>query len=672
MAFILGDMLQSGQSFFNSSNTNVGEIGDVEISARDFDRKLNEFIAQYEMNNGPADGQVRESIKEQVWNDIIREELLVKQYQILGLDVSPRELDDMITGPNPHAQIKQSFTNPETNVFDPNQVINFLKGLDNMPADRKNQWLMFEDGLIQERMSSKYNNLITKGMFATTVMIKNAYKEENEKRAIKYVVKRYNAIPDSTITVTDKEIKAYYEEHKHEFKQESSRSLAFVKFVVEPSEEDRAAIMAQLNDIAKDFKTAENDSSFVVFNSDLPLSERYYNQNDFPYNIDSSFFFAEVGEMFGPYEENNTFAVVKISDAKLMPDSVKARHILVNATQPGDSTGFKKLDSLKTIIKNGGNFAAIAQEHSDDVSSAIEGGDLGWFTEERMVKPFADACFNGNKGDLVIVESQFGFHLIEILDQGEKVKKVQLAKVALNIAPSSDTYDKIFAEVSTFYSENNTADTFEATLSKEDSKYKKLEANDIKVGDKTVAGVGSARELVRWVYKSDKGAISEPMQFDNTFIVAHLAEVKEDGVAPLEQLAVEMEMAAKQKKKGEQISKEMEGESDMQKLADKIGVPLSTNSAVNFATYSIPGIGQEPKVIGVTAALNKGEISKKPVIGGTGVFMILVEEVIPAPETADYTNIKQQLNARYASVASGSLEALKDKYGVVDLRYKFY
>ena len=128
MAFILGDMLQSGQSFFSSSNTNVGEIGDVEISARDFDRKLNEFIAQYEMNNGPADAQVRESIKEQVWNDIIREELLVKQYQILGLDVSPRELDDMITGPNPHPQIKQSFTNPETNVFDPNQVINFLKG----------------------------------------------------------------------------------------------------------------------------------------------------------------------------------------------------------------------------------------------------------------------------------------------------------------------------------------------------------------------------------------------------------------------------------------------------------------------------------------------------------------------------------------------------------------
>jgi len=672
MAFILGDMLQSGQSFFSSSNTNVGEIGDVEISARDFDRKLNEFIAQYEMNNGPADAQVRESIKEQVWNDIIREELLVKQYQILGLDVSPRELDDMITGPNPHPQIKQSFTNPETNVFDPNQVINFLKGLDNMPADRKNQWLMFEDGLIQERMSSKYNTLITKGMFATTVMIKNAYKEENEKRAIKYVVKRFNAIPDSSVTVTDAEIKAYYEEHKHEFKQESSRSLEFVKFVVEPSEEDREAIMAQLKDIAKDFKTAESDSAFVVFNSDLPLSERYFNQNDFPYNIDSSFFFAEVGEMFGPYEENNTFAVVKISDTKMMPDSVKARHILVNATQPGDSTGYKKLDSLKTVIKNGGDFATLAQEHSDDVGSAVEGGDLGWFTEGTMVKPFNDACFNGNKGDLVIVQSQFGFHLIEILDQGEKVKKVQLAKVALNIAPSSETYDKIFAEVSTFYSENNSSDAFVETLSKEDAKYKKLEANDIKVGDKTIAGVGSARELVRWAFKSDKGAISEPMQFDNTFVVAHLAEVKEDGVAPLEQIAVEMEMAAKQKKKGEQISKEMEGETDMQKLAEKIGVPLSTNSAINFASYSVPGIGQEPRVIGVTAALNKGEISKKPVIGGTGVFMILVEEVTSAPETADYTNIKQQLNSRYASVASGSLEALKDKYGVVDLRYKFY
>src|SRR5690606_14900331 len=327
VAFILGDFLQSGQSFFASGNNNVGEVGDVEISARDFDRKLNEFIAQYEMNNGPANAQVRESIKEQVWNDIVREELLVKQFKLLGIAVSPRELDDMITGPNPHPQIKQSFTNPETNVFDPNQVINFLKGLDNMPEERKRQWILFEEGLIQERINTKYNNMITKGMFATSLMIKNTYKEENEKRAIKYVVKRYNTIDDSTITVSDADIKAYYDEHKHEYKQESSRNIEYVKFQVVPSPEDRAAVMEQLKEIAVEFKKAENDSAFVAYNSDLPVNLNYYGQNDFPYNLDSSFFFSEVGSTFGPFEENNTFAVVKISAIKMMPDSVKARHI---------------------------------------------------------------------------------------------------------------------------------------------------------------------------------------------------------------------------------------------------------------------------------------------------------------------------------------------------------
>lgn len=672
VAFILGDFLQSGQSFFASGNNNVGEVGDVEISARDFDRKLNEFIAQYEMNNGPANAQVRESIKEQVWNDIVREELLVKQFQILGIDVSPRELDDMITGPNPHPQIKQSFTNPETNVFDPNQVINFLKGLDNMPEERKRQWILFEEGLIQERINTKYNNMITKGMFATSLMIKNTYKEENEKRAIKYVVKRYNTIDDSTITVSDADIKAYYDEHKHEYKQESSRNIEYVKFQVVPSPEDRAAVMEQLKEIAVEFKKAENDSAFVAYNSDLPVNLNYYGQNDFPYNLDSSFFFSEVGSTFGPFEENNTFAVVKISAIKMMPDSVKARHILISATQPGDSTGYKKLDSLKTVIKAGGNFAELAKEHSDDVGSAVEGGDLGWFTQGTMVGPFNDACFNGNKGDLVIVQTQFGFHLIEIQDQAEKVKKVRLAKVALNITPSSETYDNVFAQVSQFYSANSSSSEFTATYEKEEENYQKGLATSIKPGDKTITGIGSARELVRWAFKNEQGAISEPLQFDNTYVIAHLSEVLEDGIAPLDQIKEELKVAVIQKKKGEQLSKEMEGSTDLKQLAETIGVPLSTNSAVNFATYSIPGIGQEPKVIGVTAALNKGEMTKKPVVGSVGVYMIEVEDVTPAPESADYTNIKQQLNSRYASVASGTLEALKDKFGVKDMRYKFY
>lgn len=671
---MVGFLFQDAASslFSGGGDTNVGEIGDVAISARDFDVKLNEFIARYEYQNGPADAQVRESIKEQVWNDIVREELLVKQFNLVGLAVSPKELDDMITGVNPHPQIRQSFTNPETNVFDPNQVINFLKGLETMPADRKAQWLQLEEGLIQERIATKYNNLVTKGMFATSLMIKNAYKEQNETRAIKFVVKRYNAIPDSSVTVSDKELKAYYEEHKHEFKQESSRSLEYVKFDILPSEEDKQAIKEQLAELTKEFQTTNDDSSFVSYNSDVPLNDLYYTQSNFPFNIDSAFFHAEKGAVFGPFEENNTFAVAKLVDIKFVPDSVKARHILVNTTAPGDSTGYFKLDSLRTLIKKGAKFDQLAKDNSDDVGSAIEGGDLGWFTEGTMVKPFNDACFDGKKGDLVIVESQFGFHLIEITDQGEQVKKVKLAKLALNIAPSSETYDKVFADVSKFYAENNNSEKFTSTVSNENSNYKKMVADNIKVSDRNINGLGDARELVRWTFNAEKGAISDPLQFDNTYVVAHLAEIKEDGFASLEQIKVEIEMEARKKKKAEQISKEMEGILNIEDLAEKVGVAISTTSSVNFAAYSIPGLGQEPKVIGVISTIPAGKISSKPIEGNTGVFVVLVESVTPAPEVTDYSLTKQELNSQYASISSGILEALKEKFGIVDQRYKFY
>lgn len=664
----------AASSLFNGGgDTNVGEVGEVVISARDFDRKLNEFIARYEFQNGPADAQVRESIREQVWNDIVRENLLVKEFNLLGINVSPKELDDMITGANPHPQIKQSFTDPKTNVFDPNQVITFLKGLDNMPEDRRAQWLQFEDGLIQERIATKYNNMVTKGMFATSLMIKNAYVEQKENRSIKYVVKRYNTIPDSAITVSESDLKAYYETHKHEFKQDASRSLEYVRFDVLPSTEDKRAINEQLKEIAKEFKETDDDSSFVAYNSDVPLNNQYYTQENFLFEIDSSFFHAEKGTIYGPYEENNTYAIAKLAEIKFAPDSVKARHILINATTPGDSTGFYKLDSLRTlIISNSADFGQLAKDNSDDVGSAVEGGDLGWFTEGTMVKPFNDACFDGKKGDLVIVESQFGFHLIEVLDQSSLSKKVRLAKVALNVAPSSETYDKIFAQVSAFYNENKTSEAFTTNLSKENSNHTKMEALNIKVSDKTVAGIDDSRELVRWVFKAEKGDVSAPMQFDNIYIVAHLSEIKQDGFASLDQIKNEVELEVKKHKKAEQISKEIEGLLSIDEIASKLEAQVTTANNINFAAYSIPGMGQEPKVIGVVSVIPAGKMTAKPIEGNTGVFVVLVENVTPAPETNDYSIVKEQLNSVYAEISAGILDALKEKFGVVDQRYKFY
>ncbi|TXB63898.1 hypothetical protein FRY74_11625 [Vicingus serpentipes] len=669
LAFILGDLFKSGQTFFGDNNS-IGEIGDVQISGIEFNSKYEEGIARWEsQNKTTATEQIRESIREQVWNEIVQDRVLGSQISELGLSVSPQELFDMVQGNDPHPQVKQAFSNPQTGEFSSAQVLQFLKSLETMPVENKNQWLLFEEGIQKERVSSKYFNMVKKGMYAPAVLSKRTYIEQNEKRNIQFVAKRYFTVADSSITVTEDEKKAYYAEHKNEFKQDASREIEYIKYDVVASESDIAETKKWIDETYTEYKASTNDSAYVMFNSDVPFDANYYSEANMPSVNDSGFFFAEVGTMVGPYEEGNAFVIAKLSNVKMVPDSVKARHILLKTTQqPTDTLLEAKLDSIKNVIEKGGNFAEIAKEVSEDVGSAIEGGDLGWFKEGQMVPQFNDACFNGKKGDLTIVQTQFGFHLIEIQDQGEKVRKVQVGTIVRNIEPSNETYDAVFAQASAFYSENNSSANF--TKATESGDLLKRVA-EIKVNDKTIAGLDSPRELIRWAFNNEKGSVSAPFQFEKSFVVAHLSEVKEEGVAPMAQVEIQIELGAKKAKKAQQFMTEMSGATSLQDLATKVGGQVENAKNVTFASYSVPGMGQEPRIIGMVPTLQKGQMSI-PLEGQTGVFVIMVDDVVSAEEITDYSAAKMQLEQLYSNNSNRTLESLKEKFGVKDNRHKYY
>ncbi|MBI2280754.1 MAG: SurA N-terminal domain-containing protein [Bacteroidetes bacterium] len=668
LAFILGDMFQAGQSFFGGDN-NVGVIGDDKVSAIDFNNQYELAISRWELQNkSTANEQIRESLLEQVWNDIIREKVVVSQVNELGITVSPQELFDMIQGNEPHPQVKQAFSNPQTGEFNPTQVLQFLKSLETMPVENKNQWLLFEEGIQKERVTAKYFNLIKKGFYAPKAFAKRIYKEQTEKRNISFVAKRYTSVADSTIILTEEEKLAYYKEHKNEYKQDASRTIEYVKFDVTPSQLDIEEAKKWMTEAAVEFKASTNDSAYVMFNSDVPFDAVYYTKENMPYVADSNFFETEIGTVSELFEENNSFVLAKLTNTKLVSDSVKARHILLKTTQPGDSTAYFKLDSIKTVIQKGGKFDVIAKEISEDVGSAIEGGDLGWFKEGQMVPEFNEACFNGKKGDLTIVQTQFGFHLIEITAQGDKVKKVQVGKIYRNIEPSNTTFDEVFAKASNFYSTNNSSDNFAKAT--EGGEFLKRIA-EVKVSDKEIAGLDSPRELIRWAYKNDKGEVSAPFQFGQTFVVAHLAEVKEEGIAPIDQVEIQVELGAKKKKKAEMFINEMKGFTNLQELAAKIGGTVEVSNDVTFSSYSVPVMGQEPRIIGMIPTLQKGQMSI-PLEGQTGVFVVLVNDVVAAPETKDFGPYKLQLEQMYSNNANSAYDALQSKFGVKDERFKFY
>lgn len=668
LAFILGDVFQSGQSFFGGDN-NVGEIGDDKISAIDFNNQYEVAISRWELQNkSTVSEEIRESLLEQVWNDIIREKVVVSQVNELGISVSPQELFDMIQGNEPHPQVKQAFSNPQTGEFSPAQVLQFLKSLETMPVENKNQWLLFEEGIQKERVTAKYFNLIKKGFYAPQVFAKRTYKEQTEKRNITFVAKRYFTVADSTLTLTEEEKLAYYKEHKNEYKQDASRTLEYVKFDVTPSQLDIEEAKKWMNEASVEFKASTNDSAYVMFNSDVPFDANYYSQTNMPYVADSNFFATEMGTVSELFEENNSFVLAKLSNTKLVSDSVKARHILLKTTQPSDSTAYFKLDSIKTIIQKGGKFDEIAKSISEDVGSAIEGGDLGWFREGQMVPEFNDACFNGKKGDLTIVKTQFGFHLIEITAQGDKVKKVQVSKIYRTIEPSNTTFDEVFAKASSFYSTNSSSSDF--TKATESNELIKRIA-EVKASDKVIEGLESPRELIRWAYNNDKGEVSAPFQFGQSFVVAHLAEVKEEGIAPMDQVEIQVELGAKKKKKAEMFINDMKGFKSLEELAAKIGGQVEVSNDVTFASYSVPVMGQEPRIIGMIPTLQKGQMSI-PLEGQTGVFVVLVNDVVAAPETKDFGPYKLQLEQMYSNNANSAYDALQSKFGVKDERFKFY
>ena len=679
VAFILGDILTSNSTLFSGGGRNdLGEISGKTISAEEFEQRVLKMEENYKLNTEQEniDEATKDMLKEQAWNQLLNEVIMTEEYKKIGINVSPQELFDMIRGNEPHPSVRQGFTNPETGVFDPKSVMNFLKTMDqDATGATKARWLVFESGIKQERIAEKYNNLIKEGLYVTNNQAKQDYIAKNKSVKFKYIVQRYSALSDSAISVTEAEMKKYYDEHVNEYEQESSRKIEYMTFEVTASEEDIKETEETLLQLAEDFKNTDNDSLFIKQNSDAPFNSEYLSKEQIPSHIDSALFDSEKGTVIGPYREGNAFKFAKVTDFKFSPDSVKARHILIKITNNDTTQALAKADSLKKVIKAGKKFDEIAKNVSEDVGSATNGGDLGWFTEGAMVKPFNDASFAGKKGDMPVVVSQFGVHLIEILDKSAEKKKVQITFIERAIEPSSKTFQSVYANASEFANKYSTEEAFEKAI-EEQGANKKI-AENIKESDKSIVGLEGSRELVKWAYKAEKGDVSKTFEFGNKYVVAVLKEIKEEGNAPFEQVKEEVELAANKEKKAEKFTEEFNaaitsGAKNIDDLASKIHTNPEVVENINFSAIAVPGVGKEPSVIGTVFALPQGKLSK-PIKGETGVFVVSIENITEPQPANDYSAIKDQLSSGLKNrVSSEVFEALKENADITDNRANFY
>jgi peptidyl-prolyl cis-trans isomerase D len=389
-------------------------------------------------------------------------------------------------------------------------------------------------------------------------------------------------------------------------------------------------------------------------------------------------FNAEIGTVIGPYFEDNAYKLSKLAEVNYLPDSVRARHILLQVNQNNARQMLQLADSLKELIEDKrADFAELARTNSVD-GSAQEGGDLGWFTESDMVniKQLSDSCFFGDVGDIKMITSQFGIHIVEILEQSRKVKKVQIGTVARIVEPSETTDRYYYSKAGEFAGLNNTYDKFNKAVEEQDM-IPRL-ATNLDPLEKNIADLESPRALVKWAYSNEEHAVSGVFKFGNKYVIAAIDKVREEGYAPIQDVQAEIEIEVKKEKKAQYIIDNMKsklvGINSLEELANELDTRVQTATNIRFTSNSLAGAGIEPNVISVALSMDMNVISD-PITGNNGVYIITLTNINdPAePDNEEIRREEQFIERNYNTrVYYSAYEILKEMAKIQDHRTKFF
>lgn len=692
LAFILttrvGNMFGEGKI-----ETTVAVINGNKININEYLNRVNEKEAFLTSMNPDAslDENQRQQIGEEVWNDIIRDKVFYYQFDLVGIKVTSEEEADMLTGETIHPSIIQQFRNPQTGMFDPNSVVNYNNQFQDetaVPEDQlqqwramRSQWYYFKNYIREDRLSSKYNNLVTKGLYVTSKEAKSNYLSTNNRANVRFVFKPYALIPDSAITLTDEELKKYYNEFKYKFRQKKSRSMKYALFMAIPTSNDSLELFNGINKLKEEWTKSDDDTLFVYENADEPTDPTFYKEGALGLGMDSLLFNAQDGTLAGPIIQNGFYMIGKKLSERMISDSVKARHILLQPTKQEEVEAMRNMrDSLFLVLQKGGNFAQICAMYSGDKSNAQDTGNLGWFTQGMMVPQFNDSCFASEKGQYKKVDTQFGFHIVYIQDKTKPKKQVKVALVNKLIEPSNTTLKEAYSRASEMIAIDQTQKGFEGEKYFNDyTKSKNIIVRDepfITEGSRSLMGMEGTKDVIKWSLTAKRGELSDVFEAGNSYIVAVVTSVRVDGIPKLEDIKSEVELRAKQHKKAEQFIQEFtsamgSSNNNIDALAGSLKLQVITANDVTFGSFFIPGAGIEPDLLGVIFGSKPGQFSK-PVEGNNGVFVTIIDGMTPAPELPDYTMNKMQMLQGMLGRASNEItNTLKEKAKLQDFRYKF-
>lgn len=680
-AFVISGALGSGNSN-DTLNQPIGVVNGKEIPLENF----RFMVEQTERNFGYTTMQAVDN----VWKQYVRNLVFENQFDILGIDAGRDQIEQVVSSTESIINDKR-FIN-EAGFFDFGLFTDFIIQLKNTDLEAYESWKQQELSIISSAKENIYFDLIKSSIVVTDNDAKINYHLENDNVDIQYAKYPFSKIPDSTFNISDLEIKEYINKNKDKYKRDESRSVEYVAFFENATEEDLRDIRQSMINLTEDrfeynevskltdtligFYNSKNLNDFIDRNSDEQFDSIYLTKGKLPSEYAEILFNLKIGESFGPYKDINSFKISKLIDRKKKA-SIRASHILISHNESERKTpnmdrtkaDAKKLANslFRKILRSKSKFEELAKEFSDGPSKSL-GGDLGFFTEEQIEPEFFNFVKKNRIGKIGLVETSFGFHIIKVVD---KQDLVLLANLTKKIVPSDQTSNAVFKNATEFEMKSLNGN-FE-NIAKE-SGYKIRFVQNINKLDENLPGLPSQRRIIQWIFDENR-EIGDLKRFDLSFggyVVLKINDIDYSGIADIEDVRDEIMQVLLNQKKSKLIMEKNSNLNTLEEFANKNNLDIVAANAINQRSGTIVGSGNEPSIVGKAFTLDELETSKL-IIGNSGVFKLRVIKKTIAEEMDDFSILASQLESQERKgLPNLIISALENEAEIEDKRLMFY
>ena len=666
-----------------SSQEPIGLVDDQEISIEEFRNQVDFLETSYNLSGMMAVNNV--------WDQTVRNSVLNKQFDLSGVS-SGRDHIEFIIAQNPKFNSDPRFLN-DAGIFETEKFVDFIVELKTNSSQSYEQWQKQESIFESQSNEKIYFDLIKAGINYSFKDGEYEYLLQNDRVDIEYVQIPYSSVPDSIIKLKNSEVEKFIKSNESDFKVEASRNIEYVLFEEKPSLEDENDTkkilqefliekteynnVSKLEETSPSLLTAKNLTEFINQYSEIKFDSIYLPKGSLPTNDANILFNLNKDQTYGPYLDGEYFKISRMLDRKT-GGNIRASHILISyegsqraSSQINRSKSEAKKEAnriLKLVRKNPDSFSALAFEFSDGPSKS-SGGDLGFFQENQMAKPFNDFVFSKREGSIGLVETDFGFHVINVV---AKEDIVLLASVAIKNIPSDETSDKTFNMATKFeinLSKNNNLNT----LAKENNYEIKI-ASGIKILDDNLPGLTNQRRLVQWLF-TDEVKIDSYKRFDLSnggYLIAQVKAIKQDGLSSVQDASFTAVPKVRNQKKAQLIIKQNKSFQSLDELASANNSEIKKALALNQKNATISGAGREPLLVGYAFGLKINEISDF-IIGENGVYKIKVLKNNKSSNLENYSSYTNQLLVPSRSnVLSNVFQAAKESSEIIDNRSIYY